>query len=90
MRKIRKLYLIEKTSTQPTLLEGFKRWLNKNVTGLVKGSLTDTALEYDLNQWPTLASYCDNDNTNTTNSTQTYSTKGRSIDVFYIKVTPAN
>ena len=62
--KMRKLYLIEKKikHLEPAekqrlrqelsipVLNDFKQWLDKNVTKVVKKSLTRTAIEYALNQ----------------------------------------
>ena len=79
--KIRKLYLIEKkiqhleASEKYTLrqelslpvLEDFKQWLDKNVTRVMKKSLTRTAMDYALNQWHTLTGYCDDGHLNISN-----------------------
>ena len=79
--KIRKLYLIEK-KIQPLepaekqrlrqelsvpVLDDLKQWLDKNVTKLVKKSLTRVAIEYTLNQWDTLTGYCDDGHLNISN-----------------------
>jgi transposase len=62
-----KLYLIEKKikHLEPAekqrlrqelsipVLSDFKQWLGKNVTKVVKKSLTRTAIKYALNQWNT-------------------------------------
>ena len=66
--KIRKLYLIEKKiqHLEPAekqrlrqelsipALNDIKQWLDKNVSKMVKKSLTRNAIEYALNQWETL------------------------------------
>ncbi len=79
--KIRKLYLIEKKiqHLEPEekqrlrqelslpVLKDIKQWLDKNVSKLVKKSLTHTAIEYALNQWDTLTGYCDDGHLNISN-----------------------
>ena len=79
--KIRKLYLIEKKiqHLEPAekqrlrqelsvpVLDDLKQWLDKNVTKLVKKSLTRVAIEYTLNQWDTLTGYCDDGHLNISN-----------------------
>ena len=79
--KMRKLYLIEKKikHLEPAekqrlrqelsipVLNDFKQWLDKNVTKVVKKSLTRTAIEYALNQWSTLTGYCDDGHLNISN-----------------------
>ena len=79
--KMRKLYLIEKKikHLEPAekqrlrqelsipVLNDFKQWLDKNVTKVVKKSLTRTAIEYALNQWSTLKGYCDDGHLNISN-----------------------
>ena len=79
--KIRKLYLVEKKiqhlepAEKQTLrqelsrpvLEDFKQWLDKKVTGVAKKSLTRTAIDYALNQWDTLTGYCDDGHLNISN-----------------------
>jgi transposase len=79
--KIRKLYLIEK-KIQPLepaekqrlrqelsipVLNDIKQWLDKNVSKMVKKSLTRNAIEYALNQWETLTGYCDDGHLNISN-----------------------
>ena len=80
--KMRKLYLIEKKiqHLEPAekqrlrqelsipVLNDFKQWLDKNVTKVVKKSLTRTAIEYALNQWSTLTGYCDDGHLNISNA----------------------
>lgn len=71
--KIRKLYAIEQSikdqsdhekkrvrqeSSLPLLIE-FKAWLELNVTRVLKGSQTYTAITYALNQWEFLTGYCE-------------------------------
>lgn len=81
LSKIRKFYLIEKKIQHldpaekqrvrqelslPALID-FKQWLDKNRTKVVKKSLTRTAIDYALNQWPTLTGYCDDGHLNISN-----------------------
>jgi transposase len=40
-------------------LEVFKSWLDANVGRVMKGGLTRKAMDYTLNQWPTLTGYCE-------------------------------
>jgi len=70
---IRKLYAIEREikdrheadryqvrqAMSVPLLNEFKAWLEKHVGKVMKGSLTRTAMEYTLNQWPHLIGYCE-------------------------------
>jgi transposase len=79
--KIRKLYLIEKKiqHLEPAekqrlrqelsipVLNDIKQWLDKNVSKMVKKSLTRNAIEYALNQWETLTGYCDDGHLNISN-----------------------
>ena len=79
--KIRKLYLIEKKiqHLEPAekqrlrqelsipVLNDIKQWLDKNVSKMVKKSLTRNAMEYALNQWETLTGYCDDGHLNISN-----------------------
>jgi len=79
--KIRKLYLIEKKiqHLEPAekqrlrqelsipALNDIKQWLDKNVSKMVKKSLTRNAIEYALNQWDTLTGYCDDGHLNISN-----------------------
>ena len=46
------------------MLDDLKQWLDKNVSKLVKKSLTRIAIEYALNQWDTLIGYCDDGHLN--------------------------
>lgn len=70
---IRQLYAIEKELNEkdneekkrarqekslPVLAE-FKTWLEKNISRVLKGSQTHTAMTYTLNQWEYLTGYCD-------------------------------
>ena len=71
--KVRKLYAIEaeieKLSSvekltirqwvSNPLLNDLYEWLEKNVARLVPGSLIHKAVNYALNQWPRLATYCE-------------------------------
>ena len=71
--KIRKLYAIEaeieklssaeklsiRHQQSKPLLNDLHKWLEKKVTGLVSGSLIHKAMNYALNQWPRLATYCE-------------------------------
>lgn len=41
------------------LLEDLKDWLEKNISGTLKGGLTYKAMYYTLNQWPKLIRYCE-------------------------------
>ena len=50
-------YRIRQASSLPRL-EAFKAWLDANVGRVMKGGLTRKAMEYTLNQWPTLIGYC--------------------------------
>jgi transposase len=50
-------YRIRQASSLPRL-EAFKDWLDANVGRVMKGGLTRKAMEYTLNQWPTLIGYC--------------------------------
>lgn len=70
---IRKLYAIEREIRERNdaetyqvrqalslpLLDELKAWLETNVSKVMKGSLTRTAMEYTLNQWSCLVGYCD-------------------------------
>ena len=71
--KIRKLYAIERkiadlsdeekyqvrqTLSKPALNE-FKQWLITHKPKVLKGSLTDKAIRYTLNQWDCLTGYCE-------------------------------
>jgi transposase len=40
-------------------LETLKTWLEINAGQVAKGTLTRTAMDYTLNQWPTLVGYCE-------------------------------
>jgi transposase len=48
-------------------LNDIKQWLDKNVSKMVKKSLTRNAIEYALNQWDTLTGYCDDGHLNISN-----------------------
>ena len=57
-KKIQHLEPAEKQRLRQELsvpvLDDLKQWLDKNVTKLVKKSLTRIAIEYTLNQWDSL------------------------------------
>lgn len=73
LSKIRKLYAIEKSikdldgdqkkQARQTLsvpvLDDLKLWLEKNVSRVLKDSLTHKAISYTLNQWEYLMGYCE-------------------------------
>lgn len=40
-------------------LQAFKDWLDTNASRVMNGGLTRKAMEYTLNQWPTLVGYCE-------------------------------
>jgi transposase len=40
-------------------LEALKIWLTTNAGKVAKGTMTRTAMDYTLNQWPTLIGYCE-------------------------------
>jgi hypothetical protein len=40
-------------------LKTLKTWLETNAGKVAKGTLTRTAMDYTLNQWPTLVGYCE-------------------------------
>lgn len=70
---INKLYVIEREIKDLSVAERYrirqelslaklnelKSWLETNVTRVLKDSLTRKAMEYTLNQWPTLVGYCE-------------------------------
>ena len=80
--KIRKLYIIEdeiksltasekqhqRQQRSKPLLDDQHGWLEKNVTRLIPGSLTHTAMNYALNQWPKLVVYCEDGHLNISNA----------------------
>jgi len=73
LSKIRKLYRIEKEIKKRSdeeryqirqelsvpILDELKAWMDKNLTGVPKGSHIHKAMSYTLNQWETLTGYCD-------------------------------
>ena len=79
--KIRKLYALESKMADQTpdqkrsarqsiaipILNDLKAWLEKNITRLPKGGLTHKAMQYTLNQWDTLAGYCEDGQLNISN-----------------------
>ncbi len=80
--KIRKLYVIEdeiksltarekqyqRQQRSKPLLDDLHGWLEINVTRLMPGSLTHTAMNYALNQWPKLVVYCEDGHLNISNA----------------------
>ena len=80
--KIRKLYVIEdeiksltarekqhqRQQRSKPLLDDLHGWLEKNITRLMPGSLTHTAMNYALNQWPKLVVYCEDGHLNISNA----------------------
>jgi transposase len=62
-RKIKELSLSERYRIRQELsvpaLRTLKTWLETNVGKVAKGTLTRTAMDYTLNQWPTLVGYCE-------------------------------
>ena len=82
LSKIGKLYAVERdiTSLTPTekyrqrqqrskpLLDDLNQWLEKNISKVPRGSKIHTAIQYTLNQWPKLISYCDDDRLNISNA----------------------
>ena len=79
--KIGKLYRIEKKMADWTdgkkyearqqlslpVLTDLKAWLDKNAGRVMKGSSTRKAMDYALNQWPTLTGYCEHGYLNISN-----------------------
>jgi len=55
---IQERYRIRQEMSLPRL-EAFKTWLETQVGKVMKDSLTRKAMEYTLNQWPTLVGYCE-------------------------------
>ncbi|ARU59479.1 IS66 family transposase OrfB [Oleiphilus messinensis] len=66
-RKEAERYRVRQEMSVP-LLNEFKSWLEKNVSKVMKGSLTRTAMEYTLNQWPYLIGYCEKGYLNISNA----------------------
>jgi hypothetical protein len=70
---INKLYAIERKIKASSVAERYrirqelsvpglntlKTWLEANAGKVAKGTLTRTAMDYTLNQWPTLVGYCE-------------------------------
>lgn len=81
LSKIRKLYLIEKKiaalndaekkAARQTLsvpvLNDLKDWLGQNIGKVMKGSTTQKAMAYTLNQWESLIGYCEHGYLNISN-----------------------
>jgi transposase len=51
-------YRIRQELSVPAL-KTLKTWLETNAGKVAKGTLTRTAMDYMLNQWPTLVGYCE-------------------------------
>ncbi|MCK5920241.1 MAG: IS66 family transposase, partial [Methylococcales bacterium] len=82
LSKIRKLYAIEtsikglehdkkkqaRQRLSVPVLEDMKAWLEKNVSRVLKGSLTHKAIIYTLNQWQYLIGYCEDGQLNVSNA----------------------
>jgi len=80
--KIRKLYTLESKIADQTdvqkykarqeiampILDDLKAWLEKNISRLLKGGLTHKAMQYTLNQWDSLAGYCEDGTLNISNA----------------------
>ena len=62
-RKIKALSVAERYRIRQELsvprLKTLKTWLEANAGKVAKGTLTRTAMDYTLNQWPTLVGYCE-------------------------------
>jgi transposase len=62
-RKIKTLSVEERYRIRQELsvpgLNTLKIWLEANAGRVAKGTLTRTAIDYTLNQWPTLVGYCE-------------------------------
>lgn len=62
-RKIKALSVEERYRIRQELsvprLNTLKAWLEANAGKVAKGTLTRTAMDYTLNQWPTLVGYCE-------------------------------
>ena len=62
-RKIKALSVDERYRIRQELsvpaLKTLKTWLETNAGKVAKGTLTRTAMDYTLNQWPTLVGYCE-------------------------------
>ena len=62
-RKIKELSVNERYRIRQELsvpgLNTLKTWLETNAGKVAKGTLTRTAMDYTLNQWPTLVGYCE-------------------------------
>ena len=78
---IRKLYRVEDRIKEKTveekylerqrfslpILKEFKDWLEHNITKVMKGGQTHTAMQYTLNQWAKLIVYCEDGRLNISN-----------------------
>ena len=62
-RKIKEFSVSERYRIRQELsvprLKTLKTWLEANAGKVAKGTLTRTAMDYTLNQWPTLVGYCE-------------------------------
>lgn len=62
-RKIKELSVSERYRIRQDLsvpaLKTLKAWLETNEGKVAKGTLTRTAMDYTMNQWPTLVGYCE-------------------------------
>jgi transposase len=62
-RQIKELSVNERYRIRQELsvpkLSTLKTWLEANAGKVAKGTLTRTAMDYTLNQWPTLVGYCE-------------------------------
>jgi len=62
-RQIKELSMDERYRIRQELslprLKTLKTWLEANAGKVAKGTLTRTAMDYTLNQWPTLVGYCE-------------------------------
>ncbi|UVW34162.1 transposase [SAR92 clade bacterium H455] len=50
------------------MLNNLKSWLDKNISGVVKGELTYKAIYYGINQWDKLVRYCEDGRLNISNA----------------------
>lgn len=62
-RRLKELSIDERYRIRQELsvprLEAFKTWLETNAGKVAKGTMTRSAMDYTLNQWPTLTGYCE-------------------------------
>tara|TARA_R110000850_G_scaffold42633_7_gene109347 strand:- start:123 stop:467 length:345 start_codon:yes stop_codon:yes gene_type:complete len=57
-KTLAKRYRVRQELSVPRLV-AFKKWLEANVSRVLKDSLTRRAMDYTLNQWDTLVGYCE-------------------------------